>query len=288
MDPAPQSPASARPGRPTGLVAIVVGASGLFMLSAGVAALGWPHAFADFVEFDRHEHFVHDAGAFQAGIGIGLLLALLWRDAITVVLAAFLVANTLHAYNHATDLDLGGRGTHPWLLDAVSVVVAVALALRLRDAGNVVGYVRPASVAELAPFVSQKTVALTTFRRDGTPVSTPVSLAVNGDRAVFRSAEKTGKVGRLRHDERTSVAPATLSGKPTGPSLPGRARRLEGAAEVDARRLLRSKHPGLHGVVVPLVHHLRRRKFGATLHFEFIPTPMSDVAASTAGGRSGR
>jgi hypothetical protein len=39
----------------------------------------------------------------------------------------------------------------------------------------------------LAPFVDQQTVLLTTFRRDGTPVSTAVSIAVENDHAVIRT-----------------------------------------------------------------------------------------------------
>jgi hypothetical protein len=36
---------------------------------SGVWALLWPSSFADAVDFGRHTHFVHDAGAFQIGIG---------------------------------------------------------------------------------------------------------------------------------------------------------------------------------------------------------------------------
>src|SRR5919112_1001238 len=50
-------------------------------------------------------------------------------------------------------------------------------------------------------------VRLTTFRRDGTPVSTPVNVAVEGDRAVFRTYEQAGKFKRLRNDPRVEVAP---------------------------------------------------------------------------------
>jgi hypothetical protein len=49
--------------------------AGLFMTTAGVAALLAPSWFADAAGFPRHTHFVHDAGAFQLGIGITLLLA---------------------------------------------------------------------------------------------------------------------------------------------------------------------------------------------------------------------
>jgi hypothetical protein len=66
--------------------------AGLFMTAAGVAALLAPSWFADAAGFPRHTHFVHDAGAFQLGIGVTLLLALAWRDGLALVLAGFLVA----------------------------------------------------------------------------------------------------------------------------------------------------------------------------------------------------
>src|SRR5215216_2645651 len=114
---------------------------GLGLLAVGTWGLVSPDSFADAVDFPRHAHFVHDLGAFQLGIGATLLLALAWGDALATALAGFLVANTAHAVNHAVDLHLGGRRTD-WLgLAAVSVLVAIALARRLRQLGWVVGRV---------------------------------------------------------------------------------------------------------------------------------------------------
>ena len=127
----------------------------------------------------------------------------------------------------------------------------------------------PADV--LAPFVHQPTVVLTTFRRDGTPVPTAVSLAVDGDRAVFRTFAKAGKTRRLRNDPTVEVAPSTLRGVPTGPALRGTARRLDGEEDRAAARLLRHKHPVLHGLLVPLAHRVGRAKTGRTIHFELLP-----------------
>jgi PPOX class probable F420-dependent enzyme len=253
------------------LVTAVTALSGLVMLVAGVWALVWPRDFADFVRFDDSEHFLHDAGAFQIGIGLGLLLALVWRDALAAALAAFFVANTIHASNHAIDLDIGGRASDPSLLGALSVLVALALGQRLRRLGYVVGHVRPATTPALVPFVEQKTVVVTTHRRDGTPVPTPVSLAVDGDRAVIRSYEKAGKTRRLRNDPTVEVAPSTFRGVPTGPAIRARARRLDGAGSRRAAQLLRRKHPFLHGVLVPLAHRAGRAKTGRTVHFELTP-----------------
>jgi PPOX class probable F420-dependent enzyme len=108
-------------------------------------------------------------------------------------------------------------------------------------------------------------VLLTSYRRDGTPVATPVSLAVDGDRGFVRSPGTAWKVKRIRHDPRVELAPCTLRGRPTGPALPALARRLEGDEARRAARALRRRHPILQGVLVPLAHRMLRC---GTAHFE--------------------
>ncbi len=39
----------------------------------------------------------------------------------------------------------------------------------------------------LEPLRHTKTILLTTYKRDGTPIGTPVSIAFDGERAFFRS-----------------------------------------------------------------------------------------------------
>jgi hypothetical protein len=114
-------------------VAAILTLAGVGMLAAGIWAGVAPRSFARFVAFPYHEHFLHDLGAFQVGIGVTLLLALAWRDAPTVALAGFLVANTLHAVSHAVDLDLGGRASDPWAIGVLSLLVAAALVVRVRQ-----------------------------------------------------------------------------------------------------------------------------------------------------------
>jgi PPOX class probable F420-dependent enzyme len=243
-----------------------------FSVVAGVWALFWPDSFAEAVRFPEHTHFLHDIGAFQIGIGVTLALAVLWRDPVAVVLTGFLVGNTIHAANHAVDLDLGGRDSDPWLLGLVSVVVAVALVRRLRQLHYVVGRVEPPCDPTLASFVEQKTALLTTFRRDGTPVATPLSVAVEGHHAYVRTYEKAGKTKRLRNNGHVELAPSTTRGTPTGTPVPALARRLDAAGDHHAGRLLSRKHPLLHGVLVPVLHRLGRAKTGHTVHFELTPS----------------
>jgi hypothetical protein len=66
------------------VVLTVTGLAGLVMTAAGVAALLAPNWFADTAGFPRHTHFVHDAGAFQLGIGLTVVLALIWHDGLAL------------------------------------------------------------------------------------------------------------------------------------------------------------------------------------------------------------
>jgi uncharacterized protein len=116
--------------------------------------------------------------------------------------------------------------------------------------------VSPAATT-FAPFVRQRTVLLTTLRRDGTPVNTPVHIAVEGDRAVIRSWDTAGKIKRIRNNPEVTIAPCTARGRPTGPAIPARARILTGEESARAGRLLAGKYPVLHGLLVPLGHRLR-------------------------------
>jgi PPOX class probable F420-dependent enzyme len=261
------------------LVLVVTVLTGLFMTAAGLAALLAPGWFADTAGFARHTHFVHDAGAFQLGIGITLLLAAIWRDTLALALAGLLVANTTHAVNHAVDLDIGGHGSDPWALATVSLLTAAALAAQLHQLGGVVGDVACASSPLLARFVRQKTVLVTTYRRDGRPVGTPVSIAVDGDHAYIRSFEKAWKTRRIRNNPRVDIAPSTARGVPTGPAVQATARRLEGPESRHAARLLARKHPLLHGLLVPLTHRLGRAKTGRTVHFRLTPLDPGAPAA---------
>src|SRR3954468_11019266 len=87
----------------------------------------------------------------------------------------------------------------------------------------------PASAASFAPFARQRTVLLTTFRRDGTLVKTPVNIAVDGNRAFIRTWDTAGKAKRIRNNPEVTIAPSTVRGRPTGPSIPAHARILTGA-----------------------------------------------------------
>ena len=117
----------------------------------------------------------------------------------------------------------------------------------------------------LRNMASQRAVMLTSFKRDGTPVGTPVNIAVEGDHAYVRTYDKSWKYRRLLHNPEVEIAPSTMSGKVTGPAIHARARLLHGEEAEHAGKAIDQKHKLLQGVFVPLYHKLKHYE---TVHFE--------------------
>ena len=106
---------------------------GVSMLGLGLWAFLDPPSFSDFIDFAPYNrHLIHDAGAFQVGIGAAVLLALWWPDALMVALTGFAVASGLHTLSHAMDRALGGRDSDVPSLGLLTVVALIALYLHGR------------------------------------------------------------------------------------------------------------------------------------------------------------
>ncbi|MEU6059295.1 PPOX class F420-dependent oxidoreductase [Streptomyces sp. NPDC047097] len=87
-------------------------------------------------------------------------------------------------------------------------------------------------------------LSLTTFRKDGTGVATPVWYAVDGDDILVWTNSDSWKVKRLRRDQRVIVAPCDLRGNVAddAPRAEGTARLLETDELKRVRRLLSRKY----------------------------------------------
>ena len=123
-------------------------------------------------------------------------------------------------------------------------------------------------MSTLSSLKDTKTVLLTTYKRDGTAVDTPVSIAFDGDRAFFRSYDKAWKTKRLRNNPSVKVAPSTVKGTATGSAVDARAILLDGAEAKLAARTLARRHRVLQAVMVPVMHRLARYR---TMHYELVP-----------------
>lgn len=83
---------------------------------------------------------------------------------------------------------------------------------------------------------------LVTYRRDGTPVPTPVWAAEAGGRLYVRTERTAGKVKRLRNDPRLLIAPCTVRGKPLGAPIQARAKLVGEEQELTAERTLAARY----------------------------------------------
>jgi PPOX class probable F420-dependent enzyme len=90
---------------------------------------------------------------------------------------------------------------------------------------------------------------VTTFRKDGTPVPTPVWVGRDGDELIVWTQATAGKVKRVRNNPTVELSECDLRGKPRGETVKGTARILDAADTERARRLLRKKY-GIAGRVV--------------------------------------
>jgi PPOX class probable F420-dependent enzyme len=97
-------------------------------------------------------------------------------------------------------------------------------------------------VSDRTAVLTAQYVALTTYRRDGTPVTTPVWAAAEGESLYLFSNAAAGKVKRLRNSSRATVAPCTATGKVTGAQFPAEAFNLASDQMPKVWRLLTKKY----------------------------------------------
>jgi uncharacterized protein len=75
----------------------------------------------------------------------------------------------------------------------------------------------------MADLGRERYVSITTYRRDGSPVATPVWVTASGGRLYVWTGGQTGKARRIRRNPQVTIAPCTARGKPTGPTVRAKA-----------------------------------------------------------------
>ncbi len=90
----------------------------------------------------------------------------------------------------------------------------------------------------LLDLADEEFVLLTTFRRSGERVSTPVWVARDGDRLVVITPDGTGKTKRIRANSSVEVTPCDRRGrpKPWATTVAGRAEVRSSAQDTEAAR----------------------------------------------------
>jgi PPOX class probable F420-dependent enzyme len=113
----------------------------------------------------------------------------------------------------------------------------------------------------------EKTVVLTTYKRDGSGVDTPIHIAVDGGTAFVRTYAKAWKWKRLQRNPHVTVSLASTGKMPAflallaprrshrvGPAVRARVEVLEGDESAQASRALARKYPFLQGFLIPWLH----------------------------------
>jgi peptidoglycan/LPS O-acetylase OafA/YrhL len=109
--------------------------AGIVILALGLWAFFSPQSFYDQTATwpPYNKHFLHDVGAFQAGLGATLILAAFARDALLVALSGAAVGSVIHAIAHFIDRGNGGRASDPALLGVLAALIVAAAILRARE-----------------------------------------------------------------------------------------------------------------------------------------------------------
>ncbi|MFF2044433.1 PPOX class F420-dependent oxidoreductase [Kitasatospora sp. NPDC058170] len=102
---------------------------------------------------------------------------------------------------------------------------------------------------------------VTTYKKDGTGVPTPVWVVRDGEALGIWTVADSWKVKRIRNRADVLVGPCDVRGNPTGEAYPATAEILAPERAAAYRTLLRQKY-GLLGVLTLLGSRLRRGERG--------------------------
>jgi len=123
----------------------------------------------------------------------------------------------------------------------------------------------------LRSFAGQRYINLTTFRRDGRAVATPVWFVVHEGRLYVYTEATSGKAKRVRANGQAQIAPSDVRGRPLGPFVPAGARQVrEEALHTRLEEAFRHKY-GWQYRLFALVAALLRR--GEHVFIELTLTP---------------
>jgi len=102
-------------------------------------------------------------------------------------------------------------------------------------------------------------LSLTTFRRNGMPVATPVWLAPDGDDLVVITGADSGKAKRLRNNSTVLLAPCDARGRLKGSQVDGQARLEDESGTEHIQSLIESRY-GWQYRAISLLERVRRQQ----------------------------
>ena len=81
---------------------------------------------------------------------------------------------------------------------------------------------------QLEQFLDQKYINLETYKKDGTPIRTPVWFVINNELIYVITRDSTGKVKRLKNNQDVRIVPCSFRGEPKSEWIKGKAENITG------------------------------------------------------------
>src|SRR5215471_10203462 len=120
----------------------------------------------------------------------------------------------------------------------------------------------PSQPRPAPPQFTGKYLSLTTFKRDGTAVATPVWFATEAGKILVVTDAESYKVRRIRHNPSVTVAECTASGRLCRPPVPARAQILTHHEAPRTRKLMARKYRLDRIVILPVYHAVQTIRHG--------------------------
>src|SRR5579864_1391233 len=122
-------------------------------------------------------------------------------------------------------------------------LLSAAKARCLRDSRQVAGATMKGMASSVpASIHGQKYISLTTFRKSGAGVATPVWFGEGDGKLYVMTRGDMGKAKRIRNNPHVRVAPCTMLGTVTGAEVAATARILPAEEHARARQTLNRKY----------------------------------------------
>jgi len=115
------------------------------------------------------------------------------------------------------------------------------------------------TVADLQTRFPGRYLSLTSFKRDGTGVATPLWFVRDGSRLLALTDLHSAKVRRIRRDPRVLVAPCGPSGKLRGEAVPAHVEVLTAIPDLERTQKLLMQRYKLSYRVIGLIYRIGRR-----------------------------
>lgn len=130
------------------------------------------------------------------------------------------------------------------------------------------------ATAGFATLRGKQYINLTTFRKNGAAVATPVWFAQDGERLFVMTTAETGKIKRIRNNGAVLVGVSDARGRAKGPTLSGMARVLPDTQAGRIEGLLNRKY-GLikrgFDLLMALLRLARRSAAHDRVYIEIVP-----------------